>query len=55
MSGEKLEVVDIPLGYTHSITNIGTEDYIGTNVSVKIANFIQSYSKIVNFTTWGVN
>ena len=26
--GENLEVVDIPAGYTHSITNIGNEDII---------------------------
>ncbi len=26
VSGEKLEVVDIPCGYTHSITNIGDDD-----------------------------
>ena len=28
VSGEKLEVVDIPVGYTHSITNIGNEDLV---------------------------
>ena len=28
VNGEKLEVVDIPVGYTHSITNIGTEDLV---------------------------
>ncbi len=28
VSGEKLEVVDIPVGYTHNITNIGKEDLI---------------------------
>lgn len=28
VSGEKLMVVDIPTGYTHSITNVGTEDMI---------------------------
>lgn len=28
------------------------EDYVDTNVSVKVAKLIQSYSKIVNFTTW---
>jgi len=28
VSGEKLEVVDIPTGYTHNITNIGTEDLV---------------------------
>lgn len=28
VSGEKLEVVDIPVGYTHNITNVGTEDLI---------------------------
>ncbi len=28
VSGEKLEVVDIPVGYTHNITNIGNEDLI---------------------------
>lgn len=28
VSGEKLEVVDIPVGYTHSITNIGAEDLV---------------------------
>lgn len=27
-SGDKLVVVDIPCGYTHSITNIGTEDSV---------------------------
>lgn len=27
-SGDKLEVVDIPVGYTHSITNIGTTDSV---------------------------
>lgn len=27
-SGEKLEVVDIPAGYTHNIANIGTEDLV---------------------------
>ena len=28
VSGEKMEVVDIPCGYTHSITNIGDSDMI---------------------------
>lgn len=28
VSGEKLEVVDIPVGYTHSITNIGCEELV---------------------------
>lgn len=28
VSGEKLEVVDIPCGYTHNITNIGEEDSV---------------------------
>ncbi len=28
VSGEKLEVVDIPTGYTHSIINTGTEDMV---------------------------
>lgn len=28
VSGEKLEVVDIPVGYTHSITNIGENDLV---------------------------
>ncbi len=28
VSGRKLEVVDIPAGYTHNITNIGTEDLV---------------------------
>ena len=28
VSGEKLEVVDIPTGYTHSITNTGEEDMV---------------------------
>lgn len=28
VSGDKLEVVDIPVGYTHSITNIGRSDMI---------------------------
>lgn len=28
VSGEHLEVVDIPVGYTHSITNIGEEDLV---------------------------
>lgn len=28
VSGEKLEVVDIPVGYTHSIVNIGEKDLI---------------------------
>lgn len=28
VSGDKLEVVDIPVGYTHNITNIGTEDLV---------------------------
>jgi len=28
VSGEKLEVVDIPTGYTHSIVNTGTEDMV---------------------------
>lgn len=28
VSGEKLKVVDIPVGYTHSITNIGNTDVI---------------------------
>ena len=31
------------------------EDYIDINVSVKVAKIIQSYSKIVNFTTWRGN
>lgn len=28
VSGDKLEVVDIPTGYTHNIENIGTEDLV---------------------------
>lgn len=28
VSGEKLQVVDIPVGYTHSIVNIGTNDMV---------------------------
>lgn len=28
VSGEKLEVVDIPVGYTHSIINVGTTDMV---------------------------
>lgn len=28
VSGERLEVVDIPVGYTHSIANIGSEDLV---------------------------
>ena len=28
VSGDKMEVVDIPVGYTHNITNIGTEDLV---------------------------
>ena len=28
VSGERIEVVDIPCGYTHSITNIGTDELI---------------------------
>lgn len=28
VSGDKLEVIDIPIGYTHSIANIGTEDLV---------------------------
>lgn len=28
VSGEKLEVVDIPCGYTHSIVNVGSEDMV---------------------------
>ena len=28
MSGEKLEVVDIPTGYTHNIINEGDEDMV---------------------------
>ncbi len=28
VSGEKLEVVDIPTGYTHSIVNIGDTDMV---------------------------
>ncbi len=28
VSGEKLEVVDIPTGYTHNIINVGTEDLV---------------------------
>ena len=28
MSGEKLEVIDIPVGYTHNIINIGTSDMV---------------------------
>lgn len=28
VSGEKLQVVDIPTGYTHSITNIGQDDMV---------------------------
>ena len=31
------------------------EDYVDTNVSVKVAKLIQSYSKIVNLTTWRTN
>jgi len=29
------------------------EDYVDTNVSVKVVKLIQSYSKIVNMTVWG--
>ena len=28
VSGEKLEVVDIPVGYTHSIVNTGDKDLV---------------------------
>jgi len=28
VSGEKLQVVDIPIGYTHSIVNIGDTDMV---------------------------
>ena len=28
VSGEKLEVIDIPVGYTHSIENVGSEDMV---------------------------
>jgi UDP-2-acetamido-2,6-beta-L-arabino-hexul-4-ose reductase len=28
VSGEKLEVVDIPVGYTHSIENLGDTDMV---------------------------
>ena len=28
VSGEKLEVVDIPVGYTHSIENVGDTDLV---------------------------
>ena len=28
VSGEKLEVVDIPIGYTHNIENTGTSDMV---------------------------
>ena len=28
VSGEKLEVVDIPVGYTHNIENLGDEDMV---------------------------
>ena len=28
VSGEKLEVIDIPVGYTHSIENVGNEDMV---------------------------
>lgn len=28
VSGEELEVVDIPVGYTHNITNIGLDDLV---------------------------
>ena len=28
VSGEKLEVVDIPVGYTHSIENLGETDMV---------------------------
>ncbi|MGE4585647.1 MAG: capsular polysaccharide biosynthesis protein CapF, partial [Sphaerochaeta sp.] len=28
VSGEKLEVVDIPTGYTHNIINLGVEDMV---------------------------
>ncbi|MFA5546738.1 MAG: glucose-6-phosphate isomerase family protein [Sphaerochaetaceae bacterium] len=28
VSGEKLEVVDIPPGYTHNIINLGDEDMV---------------------------
>jgi UDP-2-acetamido-2,6-beta-L-arabino-hexul-4-ose reductase len=28
VSGEKLEVVDIPTGYTHNIENLGTTDMV---------------------------
>jgi UDP-N-acetylglucosamine 2-epimerase len=30
-----------------------TEDYLDTNVSVKVTKLIQSYAKIVNITVWG--
>ena len=28
VSGEKLQVVDIPVGYTHSIVNVGENDLV---------------------------
>jgi UDP-2-acetamido-2,6-beta-L-arabino-hexul-4-ose reductase len=28
VSGEKLQVVDIPTGYTHSIVNVGEKDLV---------------------------
>jgi len=28
VSGKKLEVVDVPVGYTHNIENLGAEDMV---------------------------
>jgi len=28
VTGEKLEVIDIPIGYTHNIQNLGDEDMV---------------------------
>ncbi len=28
LSGEQLEIIDVPVGYTHSIENIGNDDLI---------------------------
>ena len=36
VSGDELKVLDIPAGYTHSITNVGDEDVITLFWAVEI-------------------
>lgn len=38
--------------YENGEETVMAEDYVDTNVSVKVCKIIQSYAKIVNLTTW---